>query len=99
MRAYNDELEKLRAECLGTKQKSIFADEKKLREEITGVYAAVSGQEAAPSNLQVQRVTGLQEEVKKKEQETIQEVKKYDKIIMDGLKKEGLLPGGEKKAF
>jgi photosystem II stability/assembly factor-like uncharacterized protein len=99
MIAYNDELEKIRSECLATKQKSIFADEKKLREEITEVYAAVSGQEAAPSNLQVQRVTGLQEEVKKKEQETTREVKKYDKIMMDGLKKEGLLPGTGKKAF
>ena len=97
MVAYNDELEKLRAECLATKQKSIFADEKKLREEITEVYAAVSGQEAAPSNLQIQRVTVLQGEVKKKADANKQILNKYDKILMDGLRKEGL--SGEKKGF
>ncbi len=100
MIAYNDELEKLRAECLGTKQKSIFADEKKLREEITEVYSAVSGQEAAPSNLQVQRVTVLQSEVKKKNDDNKQIVKKYDNTVMDGLRKEGLVQKpGDKKPF
>jgi hypothetical protein len=99
MRTYNDELEKIRSECLGTKQKSIFADEKKLREDITEVYVAVIRQEAAPSNLQVQRVTSLHDEVKKKEQETQQVVKKFDQIIKEGLKKEGLLPGSKKKGF
>ena len=100
MIAYNAELEKLRAECLGTKQKSIFADEKKLREEITEVYTAVSGQEAAPSNLQVQRVTVLQSEVKNKNDENKQIVKKYDNAVMDGLRKEGLVQKpGDKKPF
>ncbi len=101
MITYNDELEKLRAELLATKQKSVFADEKKLREEITEVYSGVTGQEAAPSNLQVQRVTVLQQEVKKKEQTNQQILKKYDKEIMEGLKKEGLLPPnpGEKRGF
>ncbi len=103
MVAYNDELEKLRSECLGTKQKSIFADEKKLREEITEVYGAVSGQEAAPSNLQIQRTTVLQQEVKKKEDTHKQILKKYDNTVMEGLKKEGLIQAapkpGEKKPF
>ncbi len=99
MIAYNDELEKLRAELLATKQKSVFADEKKLREEITEVYSGVTGQEAAPSNLQVQRVTVLQQEVKKKEETNKQLLKKYDETLMTGLKKEGLIPGGAKKGF
>lgn len=99
MVAYNDELEKLRAECLATKQKSVFADEKKLREEITELYSGVSGQEAAPSNMQVQRVPVLQAELKKKEQTNQQILKKYDKLVTDGLKKEGLIPTGEKKGF
>jgi hypothetical protein len=99
MVAYNEELEKIRAECLATKQKSIFADEKKLREDITAVYTAVSGQEAPPSNLQIQRVTVLQQDVKKKDQENQQVLKKYDQVVIDGLKKEGLIPGGGKKAF
>jgi photosystem II stability/assembly factor-like uncharacterized protein len=98
MRAYNDELEKLRSECLATKQKSIFADEKKLREEITDAYSSVTGQEAAPSNLQVQRAAVLQQEVKKKEETGKQIMSKYDKTVMEGLRKEGLMPG-QKKAF
>ena len=101
MIAYNDELEKLRAECLATKQKSIFADEQRLREEITEVYAGVTGQEAAPSNLQIQRVSVLQQELKKKEEAGKQIVKKYDEVVMEGLRKEGLAPlkPGQKKPF
>lgn len=98
MIAYNEELEKIRNECLASKQKSIFADEKKLREEITEVYSGVTGQEAAPSNLQEQRAAALVPEVKKKEEETKQVLKKYDAEVMKGLEKEGLLPG-QKKAF
>jgi hypothetical protein len=98
MRAYNDELEKLRSECLATKQKSIFADEKKLREEITETYSAVTGQEAAPSNLTIQRTEVLKQEVKKKEDTGKQVMNKYDKTVTEGLMKEGLLPG-QKKAF
>lgn len=98
MRAYNDELEKLRSECLATKQKSIFADEKKLREEITEAYSGVTGQEAAPSNLQVQRTEVLKQEVKQKDDESKKIIQKYDKTVTEGLRKEGLLPG-QKKAF
>lgn len=62
---YNTRLETLRATLLATKQKSIFADEKKLREEISEVYGSVCGQEAKPSNLQLQRIDGLNDELKK----------------------------------
>ncbi|MBI3137464.1 MAG: glycosyl hydrolase [Sphingobacteriales bacterium] len=101
MRAYQDELEKLRAECLATKQKSVFADEKRLREEITEIYAGVTGQEAAPSNLQLQRTITLQSEVKKKEETGKQIIKEYDERVRQGLIKEGLiLPKPvEKKGF
>ena len=98
MRTYNDELEKLRSELLATKQKSIFADEKKLREEITEAYSSVTGQEAAPSNLAIQRAAVLQQEVKKKDEANKQIMNKYDKIVNEGLRKEGLLPG-QKKGF
>lgn len=59
---YNAKLEDLRSRCLATKQKSIFADEKKLREDITDVYAAISNQETKPSNLQMERIQSLQEQ-------------------------------------
>lgn len=56
LKEYNAKLETLRATLLATKQTSIFADEERLRERITKVYAAVSEQEAAPSNLQIANV-------------------------------------------
>ena len=52
-------LEQFRGTLLPTKEKSIFADEKRLREEISETYAALCFQEAAPSNLQLQSVTRL----------------------------------------
>ncbi len=60
---YNTKLETLRADLLATKQTSTFADEERLRERITKVYAAISNQEAAPSNLQRESVTVLKNEV------------------------------------
>ncbi|MBI5372721.1 MAG: glycosyl hydrolase [Sphingobacteriales bacterium] len=101
MMAYQDELEKLRAECLATKQKSVFVDEKRLREEITEIYAGITGQEAAPSNLQVQRTITLQSELKKKEESGKQIIKKYDERVRQGLIREGLITpqAAEKKGF
>jgi hypothetical protein len=66
---YNGKLEDLRVTLLAAKQKSIFADEKKLREEITEVYGAVAGQEARPSNLQIDRANVLADKVKKADQD------------------------------
>ena len=69
-------LEDLRTTLLASKQKSVFADERKLREEISEVYGAVIGQEAAPSNLHVQRVTELEKKVAEAE-------KAYEKLQKD----------------
>ena len=68
MNDYHKRLEDLRATLLGTKQKSIFADEKKLREEISDLYGNLVYQEAQPTNLQLERIAFLQNEVKKAEQ-------------------------------
>ena len=62
---YNTKLENLRSTLLATKQKSIFADEEKLREQISELYTSICYQEAPPTNLQIQRVSQLQDEVKK----------------------------------
>lgn len=48
--------ENLRAELLATKNKSIFADEKRFKEELGELYAAIAGNEQAPSNLQLERL-------------------------------------------
>jgi len=58
-----DKLEVLRAELVPTKPNSQFADEKRLREDITEVYRAVCGNEAAPGNLQIEQVAVLKQKV------------------------------------
>ena len=87
---FNAKLEEQRSQLLGTKQKSAFADEQKLREKITDVYSAVASQEAPPSNLQVQRAETLQKELIKKKQDVQVVNNKYFKTIFDELVKEGL---------
>ena len=88
---YNSKLEELRGTLLATKQKSMFADEKRLREKISDVYVAVCLQEAAPSNLQVQRVTVLQEELQKAEAANALLKNKYEEKLKKELAAEGLL--------
>ena len=87
LQEYYDKLESLRGELLGTKQKSIFADEERLRERISEVYQAVALQEAAPSNLQVQRVTVLQQEVNKAQQNNETLTKTYYAKAKEALDK------------
>lgn len=62
---YNDKLEGLRTTLLASKHKSIFADEKKLREYISEIYSSICGQECRPSNLQLSRVPVLQQDLEK----------------------------------
>ena len=87
---FSDKLEEQRSQLLATKQKSAFADEKRLREKITDVYSAVASQEAPPSNLQIQRAETLQKEVAKKKQDVQTVNNKYFKPVFDELVKEGL---------
>ncbi|MDP9230532.1 MAG: hypothetical protein M3O67_07660, partial [Bacteroidota bacterium] len=90
LQEYITKLEELRSTLLATKQKSIFAEEKKLREEITDVYAAVAGQEAPPSNLQLQRVTQLQQKEEKAEEIRTTLEKQFETKVNEALAKEGL---------
>lgn len=66
---YNDTLERLRTTLLASKQKSVFADERKLREDISEVYSDIAYNEARPSNLQVERVKMLDGRVTKADAE------------------------------
>ncbi|NDC40629.1 MAG: glycosyl hydrolase [Chitinophagia bacterium] len=88
---YFNKLETLRATLLATKHKSIFADEKKLREEITELYATMCYIEARPANLQLARVTSLtaeeQEAEKSYQQITTAYKEKADKAIATGKPK------------
>ena len=95
MQEYYDKLETLRAELVPTKQTSIFADETRLREDITEVYAAVANTEAAPNNLQLDRVKSLRMKVDEAGQKNVQLANQYEEKIKAALVKENL-QGGEK---
>lgn len=88
---YNTALENLRATLLGTKQKSIFADEKKLREEISELYGELAYREAPPSDLQLERITLLQADVKKAQQAYDALLAKYATKTRDIVTAEGKL--------
>jgi len=88
---YHLQLELLRAECLATKQKSLFADEERLRERITQIYIPITLQESAPGNLQLQRVESLKIELAKAEQTNNTLTTKYYGKVKEALIKEGLL--------
>ena len=90
LQEYSTKLEELRSTLLATKQKSAFAEEKKLREEISDVYVAVVNQEAKPSNLQVQRIVQLQQKVQKAEEDRKVLMKLYQQRMEAALAKEGL---------
>ncbi len=79
---YQNALEELRYTLLASKHKSLFADEKKLREEITAVYANVCSQETKPSNLQKGRVPVLSQQLKEAEAKFGALKSKYDDKLM-----------------
>jgi len=91
LKEYDARLEALRETLLASKQKSQFADEQKLRERINDVYVAVCNQEAAPSNLQTQRVGVLQQDFQKAAQENTALNNQYAIKVKQALIKEGLL--------
>lgn len=90
LQTYNDSLETLRSTMLATKQKSIFADEEQLRERVTELYTTIAGQEAKPSNLQVQRVTVLKKQKEKAIQKREVLKKQFDAPVKAIVEKEGL---------
>jgi photosystem II stability/assembly factor-like uncharacterized protein len=63
----HDKLDALKAELVPVKQNSMFADETRLRDEITEVYRAVCSGETVPSNLQLERIQQLKARVEEAE--------------------------------
>lgn len=90
---YYNKLEEQRGKLLATKNKSIFADEKRLKEEIGEVYSAVAGNEAAPSNMQQQRTESLQQELKKQGEATKALMQQYHQPVMQSFSKEKIYLG------
>jgi hypothetical protein len=95
MQEYYDKLETQRAELIPTKQTSIFADETRLREDITQVYSSVANTEAAPNNLQIERANALQAKVSEAGKRKDALAAQYEEKIKAALVKEGLLKTGK----
>lgn len=62
---FYNELEKIRAELMGTKMTSIFADEERLREKVSSLYGTFCGMESKPNSTQLQAIDVLQNDYKK----------------------------------
>jgi photosystem II stability/assembly factor-like uncharacterized protein len=65
MVTFLDSLKAFKATLMATKQTSVFADEERLREKITKVYAGVCYQESRPTNLQMENIDYLGGELEK----------------------------------
>lgn len=63
-------------------------DLKRLRSDISEVYGAVVGQEARPSNLQLQRMEVLKTELAKAEQKNEELKQQFEKKVMEAIAKE-----------
>ncbi len=85
---YRDQLETLRSTLLATKQKSVFADETKLREEISEAYGNVAGGNQRPSNLMIERSVLLRSRVDQAMEDVKNKKMKEGKKCADILKSE-----------
>lgn len=73
------------------KKQSMFADEKRLREDITEVFSQLTGDEAKPSNLALARLQNLENEVKKAEATNTSIGVEFETKVKTALMKEGLI--------
>ncbi len=62
--AFYDDLQKIKAELMGTKKTSIFADEKRLREKVSELYGNFCWMEAAPNATQLEAIEDLEKDYK-----------------------------------
>lgn len=84
---YWNKLEELRLTLVPPVMKGT-GDLKRLRSDISEVYSAVVGQEARPSNLQLQRAEVLKGEIVKAEQKNEQLKQQFEKKVMEAIQKE-----------
>jgi photosystem II stability/assembly factor-like uncharacterized protein len=90
LKTYNQSLEEFRAGLLATKQTSIFADEEQLRERLTELYTTIAGNEARPSNLQLERLQALQGELSAAKAKHAAISKQYADKVRQAMAKEGV---------
>jgi photosystem II stability/assembly factor-like uncharacterized protein len=90
LKTYNQSLEEFRSGLLATKQTSIFADEEQLRERLTELYTTIAGNEARPSNLQLERLQSLQGELAAAKAKHAAISKQYADKVRQAMAKEGV---------
>jgi hypothetical protein len=90
LNTYDKSLEEFRAGLLATKQTSIFADEEQLRERLTELYVTIAGNEARPSNLQLERLQALQGELSAAKAKHAALNKQYADKVRQAMAKEGV---------
>lgn len=85
---YLSALETLRAMLIPTKQTSMFADETRLREDITQVYQAICFNEAGPSNLQLESIKTLSSRVDAAEKKALEINAQFEANVKKAIEKE-----------
>lgn len=83
--AYLDQSELLRGNLMATKSKSLFADEKRFKEELGELYLSVAGNEQAPGNLQMERLDLANKQLKSYQAEWAKLQGKYSQLLSAGL--------------
>lgn len=75
---FYNELEKVRSELMATKQKSIFADEERLREKVSSLYGTFCGMETKPNQMQLKAIDVLEAEYRKVLEDLKKVIEKYE---------------------
>lgn len=68
LKMFYTDLENVRAELLGTKSTSIFADEERLKEKVTALYGTFCSMESKPNTTQLEAIDVLASDLKKQEE-------------------------------
>ena len=79
-KTFYDELQKVKAELMATKKKSIFADEERIREKVSSLYGNFCGMEAKPNSTQLEAIEVLQKDYKAQEDA-------FKKVVVKNLPK------------
>jgi hypothetical protein len=76
-KAFNADLEEIRAELMATKQTSIFADEERIREKLSQLYSNFCGMETAPNDTQLKAIEAIKEEYNAQAEKLKKVMEKY----------------------
>jgi hypothetical protein len=63
-KAFNADLQKLKADLMATKKTSVFADEERLRERVSALYGTFCSMEVKPNAIQMDAIEALKQEFK-----------------------------------